>query len=111
MKKVKKNNEILKEEISESGNPLSDYEDIRSYATGKILCLSRPLGLDLFLKVGFLNWMQVQKESEVWVKPIREPEIIKETEFLPKDQEQEITLILANMILKERSKHVFHQWR
>ena len=55
--------------------------------------------------------MQVQKESEVWIKPIREPDVIKETEFLPGDQEQEITLILANMILKERSKHVFHQWR
>jgi len=109
LRKVKKNNEILKEVISKSGNPLSDYEDIRSYATGKILSLSRPLGLDLFLKVGFLNWMQVQQESEVWVKPIREPDIIKETEFLPGDQEQEITMLLANMILEERSKHVFLQ--
>jgi hypothetical protein len=107
LRKVKKNNEILKEVISKSGNHLSDYEDIRSYATGKILSLSRPLGLDLFLKVGFLNWMQVQQESEVWVKPVKEPCIAKE--FLPQDQEQEITMLLANMILEERSSHVFLQ--
>ena len=83
---------------------LKDYEDIRSYATGKILSLSRPLGLDLFLKLGFLNWTKVQKESEVWVKPVRMPDTIKGS--LAQDQEQEIALILANMILKERNSHV-----
>ena len=94
--------------ISESGNPLSDYEDIRSYATGEILCLSRPLGLDLFLKVGFLNWIKAQKESEVLARPVREP--VTSRKFLHRDQEQEITLILANMIMKERSKYVYCQW-
>lgn len=86
---------------SESG--LSDYEDIRSYATGEISSLSRPLGLDLFLKVGFLNWMHVQKESRVMVRPVKKPDDIKKP--LPRDQEQEITLILANMILQERSSY------
>jgi len=106
LRKVKKNNEILKEAISESKNPLSDYEDIRSYATGEILSLSRPLGLDLFLKVGFLNWIKVQKDSEVLARPVKKPDIIRK--FLHWDQEQEITLILANMILEERSKYVSH---
>ena len=109
MRKVKKNNKRPKEVISDAGSLLSGYEDIRSYATGKICSLSRSLGLDLFLKVGFLNWMQVQQESEVWVKPVKEPDIAKG--FLPQDQEQEITMLLANMILEERSSHVSHQWR
>jgi hypothetical protein len=50
--------------------------------------------------------MHVQKESDAWVKPIREPKIMEERGFLPGDNEQEITLILANMILEERSSHV-----
>jgi hypothetical protein len=32
--------------------------------------------------------------------------IIKNPEFLPDDLQQEITIILANMILEERSSHV-----
>jgi len=103
---VKKNNEIFKEVISDAGSLLSDYEDIRSYVTGDICVLSRPLGLDLFLKVGFLRWMQVQKESGTWARPVRDPNIKEEPGFLPGDREQEITLLLANMILEERGSHV-----
>jgi hypothetical protein len=51
----------------------------------------------------------VQQESEIWVKPVKKPDAIKEKGFLTGDQEEEITLILANMILKERSSHVFLQ--
>ena len=50
----------------------------------------------------------MEKESEVWVKPVSEPDTIKGS--LPQDQEQEITMLLANMILEERSKHVSHRW-
>jgi len=105
---VKKNNEISKEVIFDAGSIIKDYEDIRSYATGGICSLNRPLGHDLFLKKGFLNWMRIQKESEIRIRPVKEPDIVKG--FLPQDQEQEITLILANMILEERSSHVSHQW-
>jgi hypothetical protein len=52
--------------------------------------------------------MHVQKESEIRVRPVKKPDTIRK--FLPQEQEREITLILANMILKERSNHVSHQW-
>ena len=47
--------------------------------------------------------MQVQKNSKVLARPVRKDTIRK---FLPQDQEQEITLILANMIMEERSGYV-----
>jgi len=103
---VKKNNEISKEVISDTGSLLKDYEDIRSYVTGHICGFSRPLGLDLFLKKGFLKWMHVQQECGIWARPVKETNINKEPGFLPGDREQEITLILANMILEERGSHV-----
>ena len=106
MRKVKKNNEISKEVISDAGSLLSGYEDIRSYVTGDICGFSRPLGLDLFLKKGFLKWMQVQQESGIWARSVKESNIKKEPGFLSGDQEQEITMILANMILEERGSHV-----
>ena len=106
MIEVKKNNEISKEAVSDAGSLLKDYEDIRSYVTGDIHGFSRPLGLDLFLKKGFLKWMQVQQESGIWARPVKEPNIVKEPGFLPQDREQEITMILANMILEERGSHV-----
>jgi hypothetical protein len=62
--------------------------------------------LDLFLKKGFLRWMQVQQESEVWARPEGEPDIKKEPGSLSGEQEQEITMLLANMILQERSSYV-----
>ena len=64
------------------------------------------MGLDLFLKKGFLRWMQVQKESGIWARLADEPNIKKEPGFLPGDQEGEITMILANMILEERGSYV-----
>lgn len=110
MRKVKKNNEISKEVISDTDSLLSGYEDIRSYIIGDICGFSHPLGLDLFLKKGFLKWMQVQQESGIWTRLVKEPNIKKEPGFLPGDREQEITMILANMILEERGSHVSHQW-
>jgi len=51
--------------------------------------------------------MQVQKESKVYHKPEHKEEpIIKNTKFLLQDLQQEITLILANMILEERRSNV-----
>jgi len=48
----------------------------------------------------------VQKESKIWARPADELDTKKEPGSLPGDQEQEITLILANMILQERSTYV-----
>lgn len=50
--------------------------------------------------------MQVQQESEVCARPADEPGIKKEPGFLSSEQEQEITMLLANMILEERSSYV-----
>ena len=54
--------------------------------------------------------MQVQQESGIWARPVKEPNIVKEPGFLPQDREQEIIMLLANMILEERGSHVSHQW-
>ena len=79
------------------------YEELRSYVLGDISTFSRPPGLDLFLKAGFLNWAKMQAGEEVWRKP---PNVgkVKGPELYEQGREQEITLILANMILEERSK-------
>jgi len=51
--------------------------------------------------------MQVQAEDRDHHEPSKEPEIkIKKQEFLPEGLESEITMILANMILEERSGYV-----
>ena len=110
MIEVKKNNERSKEVISFAESLLKDYEDLRSYVLESVYEFSRPPGLDLFLKKGFLKWMQVQQESEVYHKPEHKEEpIIKNTKFLPQDLQHEITLLLANMILEERSSNVSAQ--
>ncbi|MHB8280640.1 MAG: hypothetical protein ACYDIA_23800 [Candidatus Humimicrobiaceae bacterium] len=86
---------------------LKDYEDLRSYVLESICGFSRPLGLDLFLKKGFLSWIKIQAESEVYHKPVLESELrIKKPGFLPQDLQQEITLLLANMILEGRTNSV-----
>ncbi len=85
------------------------YEELRSYVMGEPNIFSRPPGLDLFLKAGFLNWAKLQAEEEVWRKP---PNVgkVKGSELYEQGREQEITLILANMILDERRSHVSQQW-
>ena len=83
---------------------LKDYEDLRSYVLESICGFSRPLGLDLFLKKGFLSWIKIQTESTAYHKPLHESEqVIKKPGFLLKDLQQEITLLLANMILEGRT--------
>jgi len=103
---VKKNTQKPKMIIFDFGGLLAIYEELRSYVLEDIFAFSRPPGLDLFLKKGFLRWMQVQQESGIWARPVKEPNINKEPGFLPQDRVQEITLILANMILEERGSHV-----
>lgn len=77
---------------------ISVYEELRSCVLGGLYKFTRPPGLDLFLKKGFLKWTQVQKEAEVQVMPAKEPVVAKEPGILSCGIEQEITLILANMI-------------
>jgi hypothetical protein len=83
------------------------YEELRSYVLGSNCTFSRPPGLDLFLKKGFLKWVQVQAEGRDYHKPVRGPGIkVKKQGFMPQELENEITMILANMILEERSSNV-----
>ena len=86
--------------IFDSKYLISIYEELRSCVLGGHYTFTRPPGLDLFLKKGFLKWTQVQKESEVRARPAGEPRVAKEPGFLSQGTEQEITLILANMILE-----------
>lgn len=80
------------------------YEKLRSYVLGEPNIFSHPPGLDLFLKKGFLNWAKIQKK-EVWSKPLNVGTAEKK-DFCKQGTEQEITLILANMILVERGSNV-----
>ena len=86
--------------VFDSESLLAVYEELRSCVLGGHYAFSRPPGLDLFLKKGFLKWTQVQKEAEIRARPVKEPAAIKEPGFLSCGIEQEITLILANMILE-----------
>ncbi|MCG2788749.1 MAG: hypothetical protein L6405_02215 [Actinomycetia bacterium] len=107
MRKVKKNTQEPKERIFCSENLLAIYEELRSYVLEGICTFSRPPGLDLFLKKGFLKWMQVQSEGRDYHKPVRGPGIkVKKQGFMPQELESEITMLLANMILEERSSNV-----
>jgi len=54
--------------------------------------------------------MQVQTGSRAYHKTVKGPEIrVKKPGFLPQGLENEITLILANMILEERGSNVSAQ--
>jgi len=86
--------------ISDSKYLISIYEELRSCVLGGHYTFTRPPGLDLFLKVGFLKWVDVHKENEA--RPTKEQAVARKPEFLSCGIEKEITLILANMIL-ERS--------
>jgi len=86
--------------IFDSKYLISVYEELRSCVLGGHYAFTRPPGLDLFLKKGFLKWTQVQKEAEVRKMPAKEPAVAKEPGLLSCGIEQEITLILANMILE-----------
>lgn len=94
--------------IFDSKYVISVYEELRSCALGGHYIFNRPPGLDLFLKRGFLKWIEVQEEAEVRARPAEKPAVLREPEFLSCSIEQEITLILANMIL-ERSSSVSAQ--
>jgi len=91
--------------VFDSKHLMSIYEELRFCVLGGSYTFNRPPGLDLFLKKGFLKWIEVQKESEVRARYTGEPRVAKEPGFLSCGIEQEITLILANMIL-ERSSNV-----
>ena len=91
--------------VFDSESLLAVYEELRSCVLGGHYTFTRPPGLDLFLKKGFLKWMRAQEESEVRARPAKEPIIAREPGFLYQGIEQEITLILANMIL-ERTGNV-----
>ncbi len=108
MKEVKKNTEKQPDNLKSFPDSLPrDYEDLRSYTLGNITGFSHPLGLDLFLKKGFLSWIKVHKESTVCHKSLHESEqVIKNSGFLLKDLQQEITLLIANMILEGRASSV-----
>lgn len=86
--------------IFDSKYLISVYEELRSCVLGGHYAFTRPPGLDLFLKKGFLKWTQVQKEAEVRARPAGEPRVAREPGLLSCGIEQEITLILANMILE-----------
>lgn len=107
MIEVKKNIQKPKGIIFDSEGLLVIYEELRSCVLGNNCTFSHPSGLDLFLKKGFLKWIQVQTEDSDYYKPFKGPEImVKKPEFLPQGLESEITLLLANMILEERGGHV-----
>lgn len=80
------------------------YEDLRCYVLGGAVTFSRPPGLDLFLKKGFLGWSKAQKEI-AWVKPLNTG-TEKKKHLLRPAAEEEIILVLANMILAERDGNV-----
>lgn len=86
--------------IFDSKYLISVYEELRSCVLGSHYTFTRPPGLDLFLKKGFLKWIEVQKEAGVRARPKKESVIAREPGFLSCGIEQEITLILANMILE-----------
>jgi hypothetical protein len=107
LRKVKKNTPKPKGIIFCSEDLCAIYEELRSYVLGSNCTFSRPPGLDLFLKKGFLKWVQVQAEGRDYHKPVRGPGIkVKKQGFMPQELENEITMILANMILEERSSNV-----
>ena len=97
--------------IFDSESLLAVYEELRSCVLGSNCIFSRPPGLDLFLKKGFLKWMQIQAECTVYRKSVQKVDIeIKEKGFLPKDLQNDITLLLANMILEGSGSNVSARW-
>ncbi len=55
--------------------------------------------------------MQIQAECKVYHSPVQKVDItIKEKRLLPKDLQNDITLLLANMILEGSGSNVSARW-
>ncbi len=80
------------------------YEDLRAYALGLNTAFVIPLGLDLFMKKGLAAWITAWSEYRVPSVTIEANDVNENAGKIPQAIQPEITMLIANMILKRESK-------
>jgi hypothetical protein len=78
------------------------YEELRSYALGYRNAFLMPLGIDLFMKKGWLAWTAAWSDYKVYRDPntsfVQTVDEINDIS-IPQVIQSEITMLMANMIL------------
>ena len=82
---------------------LQYYEDLRSYALGLNTAFVIPLGLDLFMKKGVAAWITAWSEYKIPAVTIKSTVANENADKIPQAIQPEITMLLANMILKREN--------
>jgi len=99
---VKKNSEKASKKLKISDTILHYYEDLRNYSLGNRTAFMNPLGMDLFMKKGAVAWITAWSDYSIdKISHFRSDAFIdtNHENFIPQAIHQEITVLLANMIL------------
>ena len=81
---------------------LDDYEQLRSYAIAPVKAPAHPLGLDLWMKRGFLSWGTLMASRGSMPKPDRHPPAQAETRNISND----LVMAFANMLTEWGEQNV-----
>ena len=110
MRSVKKNGEKANKEMKVPDTILHYYEDLRNYSLGNRTAFMNPLGLDLFMKKGSVAWIAAWSDYSIDKFSYFKSDTYEDTNyenFIPQAIHQEITVLLANMILSMEVQHEF----
>jgi len=89
---------------------LQYYEDLRNYSLGNRTAFMNPLGMDLFMKKGTVAWIAAWSDysmDKVFHFKSDTCTDISHENFIPQAIHQEITVLLANMILSMEVQHEY----
>lgn len=107
---VKKNGEKVIKKMKISDTILHYYEDLRNYSLGNHTAFMNPLGMDLFMKKGTVAWIAAWSDYSIHKVSHFEPATYIDTNhenFIPQAIHQEITVLLANIILSMEVQHEY----
>ena len=108
MRVVKKNDEKANKKMKVPDTILHYYEDLRNYSLGNRTAFMNPLGMDLFMKKGTAAWIAAWSDYSIdKVSHFKSDTYtdINHENFIPQAIHQEITVLMANMILGMGVQH------
>lgn len=94
-----------KNTTEEKTNLCDNYEELRAYAISPVKIPSQPLGLDLWLKKGFLSWIAIMRHRYSPSIPLRYNPEQSENLDIPID----LVISLSNILTEWSNKNVGKQ--
>jgi len=89
----------------DSGSLRDDYEELRAYALSPVKTPSRPLGLDLWLKRGFLSWIIAMLRRDSPTTPTSSVPARLENPVIPTG----MVMSLSNILMEWSNKNAGQQ--